>query len=101
SLEIIGSVTVSIGPPSCERSFARPQGLTREGARGKRGAGPTSRGSRAAGNALLSDRPVGKGTEGGGRSGLMGGVRSWRPASVLLLSFSSGLPLGLVLIALP
>src|SRR5262249_44951261 len=95
SLEIIGSVTVSIRPPSCERSFARSQRLTREGALGKRGAGSDEPGARAARNALLSDRAVGKGTEGGGRrSGLMEALRSWRTASVVLLSFSSGLPLG-------
>ena len=31
----------------------------------------------------------------------MEALRSWRTASVVLLSFSSGLPLGLVLIAIP
>ena len=37
----------------------------------------------------------------GGSSGLLAALRSWRTASVVLLSFSSGLPLGLVWIAIP
>src|SRR5262245_29483798 len=52
--------------------------------------------------ALLSERAVGKGTgTDGARTGLLEALRSWRTASVVLLSFSSGLPLGLVLIAIP
>jgi PAT family beta-lactamase induction signal transducer AmpG len=35
------------------------------------------------------------------RGGVLAAMRSWRTASVALLSFSSGLPLGLVLIAIP
>ena len=33
--------------------------------------------------------------------GLLGAMTSWRTAAVVLLSFSSGLPLGLVTIAIP
>src|SRR5262249_58897793 len=52
--------------------------------------------------ALLSERAVGKGTgTDRARTGLLEALRSWRTASVVLLSFSSGLPLGLVLIAIP
>src|SRR5215470_8197728 len=52
--------------------------------------------------ALLSERAVGKGTgTDGARTGLLEALRSSRTASVVLLSFSSGLPLGLVLIAIP
>jgi PAT family beta-lactamase induction signal transducer AmpG len=36
-----------------------------------------------------------------GRQGILGAMRSWRTASVSLLSFSSGLPLGLVWLAIP
>jgi PAT family beta-lactamase induction signal transducer AmpG len=36
-----------------------------------------------------------------GRGGVLAAMRSWRTAAVALLSFSSGLPLGLVLIAIP
>ncbi len=43
---------------------------------------------------------MGSGTD-GGRRGLRAALRSWRTASVVLLSFSSGLPLGLVWIAIP
>jgi len=38
---------------------------------------------------------------GGGTGGLWQAMRSWRTASVALLSFASGLPLGLVWIAIP
>jgi PAT family beta-lactamase induction signal transducer AmpG len=37
----------------------------------------------------------------GGLRGVLAALRSWRTASVVLLSFSSGLPLGLVWIAIP
>ena len=43
---------------------------------------------------------MGSGKDGGFR-GLLAALRSWRTASVVLLSFSSGLPLGLVWIAIP
>ena len=43
---------------------------------------------------------MGSGKDGGFR-GLVAALRSWRTASVVLLSFSSGLPLGLVWIAIP
>jgi MFS transporter, PAT family, beta-lactamase induction signal transducer AmpG len=43
---------------------------------------------------------VGSGKD-GGIKGLAAAFRSWRTASVVLLSFSSGLPLGLVWIAIP
>jgi PAT family beta-lactamase induction signal transducer AmpG len=43
---------------------------------------------------------VGSGKDGGLRS-VLAAFRSWRTAAVVLLSFSSGLPLGLVLIAIP
>ena len=49
---------------------------------------------------LLSDRTVESGKDGGLR-GVLAALRSWRTASVVLLSFSSGLPLGLVWIAIP
>src|SRR5262249_21388805 len=49
---------------------------------------------------LLSDLAVGSGKDGGVR-GLAAAFRSWRTAAVVLLSFSSGLPLGLVWIAIP
>ena len=35
------------------------------------------------------------------RQGFLGAMTSWRTASVSLLSFSSGLPLGLVWLAIP
>lgn len=43
---------------------------------------------------------MGSGKDGGSR-GIVAALRSWRTASVVLLSFSSGLPLGLVWIAIP
>src|ERR687887_1791532 len=63
-------------------------------------------GPRAAGDALLNKRSAGTGGGCGGmkRATLVNlgrALGSWRTASVSLLSFSSGLPLGLVSIAIP
>ena len=57
-------------------------------------------GARTGALPLLSDLAVGSGKDGGSR-GLVAALGSWRTAAVVLLSFSSGLPLGIVLIAIP
>ena len=67
---------------------------------------PTEGPDAAAGRASEPDTPEGAGGEGaveklGTLRSLAVAMRSWRTASVVLLSFSSGMPLGLVWIAIP
>jgi PAT family beta-lactamase induction signal transducer AmpG len=95
SLEISGWVMGTIGPPGGEQSFVRKPGLTRERRRVGRGRRP-----RVRARPLLSDPAVRTGKD-GGVQGLVAALRSWRTAAVVLQSFSSGLPLGLVWIAIP